>query len=229
MSVAAAGATVIGNIIDGLFQSSAQNSANETNIQLSRENRDFMQHMSNSAHQRAVVDLKNAGLNPILAANSGASTPTPNTPVVDPVNPMAGVGKGMSAGVSTALEAMKTEADVTSKGAGAALATAQTTTEAARALQTANSAKESAARTQQITAELPGRAAKSQYEKQQSDIDRDNIVYDNIMKRAQQAAGLGSSALEMVNPLKGLLKGKSSGWNGKSKDLFDYMNKRRTP
>lgn len=40
------------------------------------KNREFQEYMSNTSHQRAVQDLMAAGLNPVLSANSGASTPS---------------------------------------------------------------------------------------------------------------------------------------------------------
>lgn len=71
-----------GSVGSGLIGYFGQKKANEANINLARDQMAFQERMSNTAHQREVDDLRAAGLNPILSAGGGASTPSGASPVV---------------------------------------------------------------------------------------------------------------------------------------------------
>lgn len=78
-----------GNIISGLFGSSSAKSQNRAADAQAQREMDFQERMSSTSHQREVADLKAAGLNPILSAHGGASTPGgAMAPVVNTTEPL---------------------------------------------------------------------------------------------------------------------------------------------
>lgn len=107
---ALAAANIGGSVIGGVMGAVGQNQQNQANIGLQNASENWMEHMSDTSHQREVSDLKAAGLNPILSANGGASTPS--APPVSVGSPVGAGLAGMESGLSSAIQLAKGMKDI---------------------------------------------------------------------------------------------------------------------
>lgn len=73
-----------------------QMQTNAMNLGVAREQMRFQERMSSTAHQREVTDLRKAGLNPILSAGGGASSPGGAAPNIrNPAEGFSSSAQGM--------------------------------------------------------------------------------------------------------------------------------------
>lgn len=113
-SLAGPAASIFGSIL----QTSGAADANEANRELASAQMQFQERMSNTAYQRAVADMKAAGLNPMLAySQGGASSPGGAQAVMQNRN------AGMAA---SAIDAQRMAADIALTRANTEKAQAET-------------------------------------------------------------------------------------------------------
>lgn len=94
----------LGSAVGGALTYAGAREANRTNLKIAREQMDFQERMSSTAYQRAMQDMRQAGLNPILAYNQGGAS--------SPLGASAHMQNELAPAVSSALDAKRAAAEV---------------------------------------------------------------------------------------------------------------------
>lgn len=123
---------LFGSILGGMGQYFGERDNNRRNSREAEKQRQWQKEMSDTSHTREVADLRNAGLNPILSAHKGASTPSGG--MIGGKNPMEGMA-------STAKETMRMIGEIkllnaTAKKTNAEAVTAEANAYTAKTMET---------------------------------------------------------------------------------------------
>jgi len=204
-------------------------SSNATNLKIAEDTRafnsreaamarDWAQGMSNTAYQRSMRDMKDAGLNPMLAfSQGGASTPggaSASASNPSPIqNELSGIGENIGRSMSSALGYKQAKKDIEKTETAVDLDKAnKNLTEKQTEIATA-SAKAAKVKAQEARAALPARIKEAENEAKKADAETKFIPVDPWIQRAQDAMGVIGSALGGASKYRGL-RGKSSSGTG---------------
>jgi len=124
-----------GAAFSGLADFFGQKDANAQNLDIMSKQMQFQRKMSNSSYQRAVADMKAAGLNPMLAySQGGASTPSGSSTRVESTTAKAVQSAQNQQSINSAVDLQK--AQTQQSGSQADLNTAQSAKTSAETLKT---------------------------------------------------------------------------------------------
>lgn len=98
MAIPAAAGLIAGPLLGGVANALGQGSANRQNLKIAREQMAFQERMANTSYQRAVADMRMAGINPALAWQQGGAASPGGASAT-----MQNVATGLSPAISSAI------------------------------------------------------------------------------------------------------------------------------
>lgn len=206
-NVLSAPVNFIGDVLSGGAVSNTQDikDTNVANAQQAQKQMDFQERMANTSYQRGMEDMRQAGLNPLLAfQNGGASVPTGAAATMQ--SPQSGsIGAGIANTAKSvfglSLDKQKTQAEVGNLNQSTNLDTQRVFTESSLASKYDAEAERARLEAQNKAMEQPVVAAQAALDLKNIKTDAKYQGEDQLIKRVGSAAGAIGSAFKAVNPV----------------------------
>lgn len=190
--IGAAAGFSIGAGVGGAFD---QADANSANAQQAVAQMQFQKMMSDTAHQREVSDLRAAGLNPMLSANAGASTPSGAMATMQSTG--TPVQQGLSNAVDAVIRGKTAEATIAQQAANTALINKQSEIAAANAQAAKEQAAQAALQTRRMNA---GQDAAEKWAPYEPMINNGAKIIGGVSNAVEAGSAMGAAVKYLRKP-----------------------------